>query len=162
MIIYRDHHRNPGVGCPPWTPYLEVDAVGSRGRTALAELARQSGDISLAKMLIDRGANSLTGAEKGESTLEWAILGFHHELVELSLQSITARGYQSSRLDTTIRQYMLYENKFWSGRPRVAVALIFYCQSVKTIFLAILKSCPRWLVRNCRVEILNVLDFEMC
>lgn len=89
-----------------------MDAVGSRGRTALAELARQNGDISLAKVLIDRGANSLTGSEKGESALEWAILGFHHELVELSLRSITARGYQSSRLDTAFRQYMLDENRF--------------------------------------------------
>jgi ankyrin repeat protein len=83
----------------------KVDAVGSKGRTALAEVARQCGDISLAKLLIERGANPLTGVERSESALEWAILRNYPELVELSLQTISARGYQSSYLDDTIRHY---------------------------------------------------------
>jgi ankyrin repeat protein len=90
----------------------KVDAIGSRGRTALAEVARQGGDISIAKLLIERGANPLTGAEKGESALEWAISRFDYELVELSLQTIIARGYQSSKLEVKVRHYISNERIF--------------------------------------------------
>lgn len=105
---------DPERQIPPMAWFLidqgaEVDAVGSKGRTALAEVARQCGHISLAKVLIDRGANPLTGAERGESALKWAILRSYPELVELSLQTITARGYQSSHLEATIRHYISLE-----------------------------------------------------
>jgi ankyrin repeat protein len=84
----------------------KVDAVGSKGRTTLAEVAKRGGNISLAKLLIERGADPLKGASGSESALEWAILGNHPRLVELFLETITTRGQKAKGLIPIVLDFL--------------------------------------------------------
>lgn len=92
----------------------DVNAVGCHGRTALAEIARDRkdlpmtrmpttrGDLSVAKVLVARGADPLVSFEKCQSALQNAIFNQNFELVEFFLQTIDARGYKCDRLDSFI------------------------------------------------------------
>lgn len=82
----------------------KVDMVGSRGRTALAEVAKKERDISLAKLLIERGANPLIDFGSGQSAFEWAVRRMNPEMVELFLQTIAARRYQCVGLIQFVRE----------------------------------------------------------
>lgn len=95
----------------PMTQFLldhgaEVDAVGPRGRTALAEAAKQLDNNSSAKVLVERGANPLIGLEKCRSALDWAIREDNLKMVELFLQTIVARGYQPVDVELLIYRHM--------------------------------------------------------
>lgn len=70
-----------------------VDTVGSNGRTALAEVARNETDVSLARLLIERGANPLIGFGTSQGALEYAVWRMNPEIVELFMQTIAVRHY---------------------------------------------------------------------
>lgn len=98
----------------------KVDTVGSNGRTALAEVARNETDISLAKLLIERGANPLIGFGTSQSALEYAVWRMNPEMVELFMQTIAVLQYQCVGMIQYIRENLdmprkeeTYDTKWW-------------------------------------------------
>jgi len=63
-------------------PGLNINAQDEGGRTALF-FAVQSGDVSVTKLLVDAGADSVLGRVESESPLYFAKLGNRKDLVEL-------------------------------------------------------------------------------
>ena len=114
----------------------KVDMAGSRGRTtALAEVAKKERDISLTKLLIERGANPLIGFGSGQSAFEWAVRRMNPEMVELFLRTIAARRYQCVGLTQLVVRTSIFPQRRDKRYKVEVVASLLGGESAKAVLL---------------------------